>query len=563
VATTSSSNDGLTFAAHRGEGAALLAFDVEQSLDENLAGFAVRYRSPEGKEFTINNRLTFADPVTADTSPDERRAIVTPTDKAPLQSFHWVHRPRRVPPGKFLYTATAMLFAGGSEDQLEAGPETSLEIDLKEDAHANFELGFTRGELSSQAYAELFDNAPLYPDPQTFDFPSDKYVDQWRWLGFQARELVYRVIEEAVNDSGSRLDVLAFDLDEPDLIRQLERLGSRVRTFLDDSGSHVHHADSPDPPEVGAKEALLHSAGADNVKTGHFGSLAHDKIFILTRGNGTQKVLSGSANFSVRGLCAQSNSVFVFEGGAPAELYSSVFEAAWEDPSHFRSDDLAKEWFELSGQGLPEAAVSFAPHSDPGISLDRVAEAIDGAENSLLFAIMDIGGASGPVMERIEKLRDRKDLYAFGTTQRLTGELKATTPTDPDSPFIPFDYLRSKAPEPFRAEYSGGSGITIHHKFVVCDFNGKRPLAYAGSSNLAKGGESDNGDNLVEFSDPMVVSSYAVEAIKLIDHYRFRAVQHRATESEPLRLKTRSEKWATDYFDPDSPRCLERELFVR
>jgi phosphatidylserine/phosphatidylglycerophosphate/cardiolipin synthase-like enzyme len=274
-------------------------------------------------------------------------------------------------------------------------------------------------------------------------------------------------------------------------------------------------------------------------------------------------VLSGSANFSVRGLCAQSNSVFVFEGGAPAELYSSVFEAAWEDPSHFRSDDLAKEWFELSGQGLPEAAVSFAPHSDPGISLDRVAEAIDGAENSLLFAIMDIGGASGPVMERIEKLRDRKDLYAFGTTQRLTGELKATTPTDPDSPFIPFDYLRSKAPEPFRAEYSGGSGITIHHKFVVCDFNGKRPLAYAGSSNLAKGGESDNGDNLVEFSDPMVVSSYAVEAIKLIDHYRFRAVQHRATESEPLRLKTRSEKWATDYFDPDSPRCLERELFVR
>jgi hypothetical protein len=60
-----------------------------------------------------------------------------------------------------------------------------------------------------------------------------------------------------------------------------------------------------------------------------------------------------------------------------------------------------------------------------------------------------------------------------------------------------------------------------------------------------------------------VVSSYAVEAIKLIDHYRFRAVQHRATESEPLRLKTRSDNWAADYFDPDSPRCLERELFVR
>jgi hypothetical protein len=476
VGTVSSSSDGLTFAAHRGEGAALLAFDVEEPLHENLAGFAVRYRSPEGREFTINNRLTFSEPVTAETTPAERRAIVTPTDKAPLQKFHWVHFPRRVPPGKFGYTATAVMFASGSEDQLEPGPETNLEIDLKEDAHADFELGFTRGELSSQAYAELFDNARLYPDPQTFDFPSEEYVDEWRWLGFQARELVYRVLQEALEDSGARLDVFAFDLDEPDLIRELQRLGSRLRIFLDDSDSHVHHSGHSDPPEVGAREALLKSAGSENVRTGHFGSLAHDKIFILTRGDGTRKVLSGSANFSVRGLYAQSNSVFVFEGDGPGELYSSVFDAAWADASHFGSSDLAKKWFELPGKGLPDAAVSFAPHNDPGVSLDRVAEAIDEAKSSVLFAIMDIGRATGPVVERIAKLRDRGDLYAFGTTQNLSGDLKATTPTDPDSPFIPFDYLRSKVPEPFQAEYSGGGGITIHHKFVVCDFNEEKPL---------------------------------------------------------------------------------------
>jgi hypothetical protein len=47
------------------------------------------------------------------------------------------------------------------------------------------------------------------------------------------------------------------------------------------------------------------------------------------------------------------------------------------------------------------------------------------------------------------------------------------------------------------------------------------------------GGESKNGDNLVEFTDPTIVSAYGVEAIKLIDHYRFRAVQRRATTQEP------------------------------
>jgi hypothetical protein len=563
MASVVSKEDGLTFAAHRGEGATLLAFDIEDSLQKDLAGFAVRYLSPEGKEFTINNRLTFTEPVTAETTPAERHEIITPTDQAPLQKFHWVHFPRRVPPGKFLYTATAMMFSGGSEDKVEPGPQTSLEIDLKEDAFPNFEVAFTRGEASSQAYTDLFHNAPLYPDPQTFDFASDPYIDQWRWLGFRARELVFEVLKEAIKDKGARVDVFAFDLDEPDLIQDLQSLGSRLRIFLDNSKTHVHHPGKEDPPEVGAGEALVKSAGAQNVKVGHFGALAHDKIFILTRGDGTRKVLSGSANFSVRGLCAQSNSVFVFEGDGPAERYSAVFDAVWANPKGFGSSPLAKEWFSLSGSGLPDATVSFAPHGDPGLSLDRVAEAIKEAESSVLFAIMDIGNASGPVMKRIEELPGRKGLYAFGTTQTLSGDLKATTPTDPNSPFIPFDYLRKNAPPPFKAEYSGGGGMTIHHKFVVCDFNGKNPVAFAGSSNLAEGGESKNGDNLVEFKDPAIASSYAVEAIKLIDHYRFRAVQHKATKSDPLRLKKRSENWAAEYFDSGSPRHTERKLFVR
>ncbi len=271
-------------------------------------------------------------------------------------------------------------------------------------------------------------------------------MDQWRWLGFQTRELVYGILDEATKDPDAKLDVLAFDFDEPDLIRALQRLGSRLRLFLDDSRSHVAHDDEDDPPEVEAKQAIVESAGGANVKTGHFSALAHDKIIILTRGDGIRKVLSGSANFSVRGLYAQSNSVFVFDGEDVGALYARMFEAVWTEASGFRSADLAKEWFDLSGDGLPAAAVSFAPHSDSAVSLDRVAASIDGAESSVLFAIMNIGTASGPVMDKIEHIRDRKDLYAYGTTQALNGDLKATTPTDPDSPFIPWSYLRNRVP---------------------------------------------------------------------------------------------------------------------
>ena len=96
---------------------------------------------------------------------------------------------------------------------------------------------------------------------------------------------------------------------------------------------------------------------------------------------------------------------------------------------------------------------------------------------------------------------------------------------------------------------------------MVVDFNGKNPKVYAGSSNLAKA-ESSNGDNLVEFADRDVATKFAVEAIRLIDHYRFRSVQTKATQEKPLRLKRRGEDWASEFFDPASPRSLERTVFV-
>ena len=44
-------------------------------------------------------------------------------------------------------------------------------------------------------------------------------------------------------------------------------------------------------------------------------------MLIQKRGDTALKVLSGSANFSVRGLYVQSNNVFVFDDPATAALY--------------------------------------------------------------------------------------------------------------------------------------------------------------------------------------------------------------------------------------------------
>ncbi|HST55874.1 MAG TPA: phospholipase D-like domain-containing protein [Solirubrobacteraceae bacterium] len=559
-----SSQGGLTLKAYGGDGAVLLAFDVDDSLRADLAGFAVEYSAPGSPPRWIANRLTFNKPIVAATTPEERRAIWTPTSQAPLQKFHWVHFPSEVLAGNFTYTATAMLFKTGSETELQSGPQTSVQLDLAATHHKRFRLGFTRGYLSSQAYADRFNNAPIVPSPETIDFDTQPFEAQYEWLGFDARKLIFELLDETLADPGLSLDVLAYDLDEPDVIRRLQQLGSRVRVFLDDSDSHTKpNAHGELPLEADAKRLLSGSAGAANVKTGHFQRFAHNKVLIQRRGDTALKVLAGSANFSVRGLYVQSNNVFLFDDPGTAELYEQAFEQAWAHPlGEFDQSPIAAKWFERSGEGLPDFAVSFSPHTDESVSLARVADAIAQAQSSVLFAVMEIGNSSGPVVKQISELPTRSGLYAFGTTQKLDGALKVTTPADPNSPFIPFSYLSKQTPAPFRAEVAGGAGIVIHDKFVVCDFNGAHPVVFAGSSNLAGGGERENGDNLVAFSDRDVATAYAIEAIQMIDHYRFRAVQSKATQQTPLRLKQRSEDWTHDYFDPASPRQHERLLFV-
>jgi PLD-like domain len=564
AARAAKSSDGeLRFSVLRGDGSALLAFDIDESLAADLAGFAVECAPPGGEPYAVLNRLNFETPITTDTTPAER--VWTPTTEAPIQKFHWIHYPKEVPAGTFTYTATAMLFKAGSETELEAGPSAGVSLELRDSGYGDFKLGFTRGYLSSQAYAERFDNAPIEPSSPTIDFDTAPYAEAWRWLGAHARKLIFALIEETVADTELSLDVFAYDFDEPDVITALAALGPRLRLYLDNSASHVAGKKPPPPREVEALARITASAGAENVEVGHFSRYAHDKVLIQKRAGKPVKVLAGSANFSVRGLYVQSNNVFVFEDQSVAGLYEQAFAQAWEDAKGFSKSPIAEAWYPPepeATQTLPKFQVSFAPHADPEVSLAPVAAAIEAAHGSVLFAIMEIGTGTGPVLEAVRALPERTDIYAFGTTQRLDGSLKVTSTGKTDSVFIPFSYLHDKVPAPFKAEISGGAGQVIHHKFVVVDFNGAEPVLFAGSSNLAAGGEHENGDNLLAFNDPAIAATYAVEAIRLVDHYRFREAMSEASADAPLQLATRGDNWTAAFFEAGTPKYRERMLFA-
>jgi hypothetical protein len=550
----------LTFVVHRGDRAVLMAMDLPADKVERLAGFALYRKAPGGKRQSIGNRLNFATPITAATKPEDRRWHRS--DKAPFQKFRWVDVPSDFKNGDYEYTATAMYFDAAGN--LQPGDSASVTLDISKRPAPNLVVGFTRGYMSSQAYVDDFDNAPITPKRKSIDFDTTPFEPQYKWLGFHGRELIKSFLDDCAADPTITVDAFAYDLNDPDTIRGLAALGKRLRVFLDNANLHIDHAPPKSPVhalETDAAAAIAAANGA--VKRGKFRRFAHSKVFIARRNGAAFRVLTGSTNFSIRGLFVQANNVLVFDSPAVAQMFEDAFEQAWTKPSAFDKAPIAKDWFELPADGLPPGAIAFSPHVSGDVSLKRVADSITAAGSSLLFSVMGLGGG-GDVLKQLRDGIDKPGMFSYGVTQAKTN-MKLYKPGTSTPITVPYAFLKKKVPFPFRAEISGGAGQVIHDKFVVVDFNGPDPKVYTGSSNLASGGEKDNGDNLIELRGPEVASLYMVDAVRQIDHFHFRAAMMSATNNDPLVLKgpDKWHEWVDPYYDPNDLKFLDRQLFAR
>jgi phosphatidylserine/phosphatidylglycerophosphate/cardiolipin synthase-like enzyme len=546
---------GLTVKAYRGDGSAMLAFDLDEKHCENLAGFAIKRTAPDKSSCYLPNHLSFTNAVTSETHVEDLSG--EPSNEAPFQKFHWIDVVEDVQEGNYHYDVTAMYFDKGAK--LKSGPSVSVTVELQPTRFGNFEYGFTRGYLSSQAYANLFKNAQIRPAKKTIDYPTKTYEKQYEWLGFHARKLVFDFLSECLKDKSITVDLFAYDLDEPDFVRGLQKLGKRLRAFLDNAPLHT----KPGALEIQAHKLLVKSAGAANVKQGHFHRFAHNKVMIMKKNGKPIKVLTGSANFSVRGLYVQANNILVFEDAQTAELYEEAFQQSFDDEAKFATSAIAEGWHDVEDPGLPRFSVCFSPHHKAEVSLQKVADAIKSAKSSVIFAVMELAGG-GPVMDELKTEYKEKNIFSYGMSQTMGG-VKVYKPGHANSILVPFSFLKNKVPPPFHDEYSGGSGIVIHDKFVVVDFNGTNPVVFTGSSNLASGGEMANGDNLIAIYDESVATAYAIEAIRLINHYHFRATMQDASDTKPMVLQSNDEKdkWWEPYYDQKNILFDERVTFSR
>ena len=120
------SQQGLTVKAYRGDGSCLIAFNLDDHLVADLAGFAIQRTSPDGKSEVLLNRLSFKSKYTSATTATERKW--TPTTKAPFQKFWWVDFPPSNRAGEYRYQVTAMRF--GTVTKLIADQQSEVALQL-------------------------------------------------------------------------------------------------------------------------------------------------------------------------------------------------------------------------------------------------------------------------------------------------------------------------------------------------------------------------------------------------------------------------------------------------
>jgi phospholipase D-like protein len=555
-----------TLKLHRGEGMVLLAMNWRKGRPpDDFVGFAIEYREPgASKLFPLTNRINF---LNADGTVNKEPQ---PTSTSPIQKFRWVHFPFRTEKlGGYTYRVTPVFMdAAGT---LTTGQAQEAVVDLRRETYPDkLNVTFTRGFVLSQAFADHYAEfgalstlIPAKADDGLKFTPTHKKADEaLRWMGFEAREAILSVLDEALADPQAQVRVVAYELNEPRIVEKLEQLGPRLKAIIDDSDKHKSSKSAESQAAV-----RLGKSSPGNVKRQHMGALQHNKTIVVD-GPKARAAVCGSTNLSWRGFFVQNNNAVILRTKAAVKHFSDAFESYWANVD----DDVAAFGLTASAASSPLSvpeivgAVGFSPYASKNAQLGLIAADLNtNATSSVLYSLAFLDQTTGPFRKAIEKVTKDPAIFVYGIADKDVGGLDVRLPNGNLAAVSP-SALAENVPEPFKSEPKGGSGVRMHHKFVVIDFDKPTARVYLGSYNFSDAADSQNGENLLLFRNRRIAVAYAVEALRIFDHYHFRARQSQPGARKQLVLRRPPSGpgelpwWDEYYTDPQKVR--DRELFA-
>jgi len=321
-----------------------------------------------------------------------------------------------------------------------------------------------------------------------------------------------------------------YELNDPELEARLTAMKGNAHVVLANGAFS-----SKKPDENADARAALKKAGVDlhdrMVGSGHF---AHNKFAVICDANGkAQKVLTGSTNWSVTGLCTQANNGLIINDASVADCFlqqwNRLKEAGNGFPADLKSANSEIKQFTVDGV---KVTPWFAPTTN-GQDLDYARKLIANAKTGILFLFFNPGTyTEDPTKETLLQdvlARQKDNLYIRGVVNQqiknlvtLVGDPTQTGKPVPHAAMVPANI--KKAFHNWEDELLGASMVMVHSKCIVLDPFGDYPVLMTGSHNLGFKASHANDDNLVILEGPEAAPlavAYAVNIIAIYQNYRW------------------------------------------
>jgi hypothetical protein len=504
--TTFATRGGFSSRVYAGDNCNLLAWDLDPGQAKGLAGFRIVRTLQSGASVVLPNQLRFR---------SEAASPENATDRHPIRSFHWVDD---LPAGTASSAATYGISPMyGSPGKLKAGFEIELKIDPPPTGVMPIDAAFTR--------SIVFES----------DLGKSRVVDISREsggnlasYGGNAKRAIFDLIAASASDTTCTLDVLAFELSDPDLLKSLSQMGQRLRVVLFDP---IKKRWEPMRQTMLEATSTLKRAGA-SVSASATAMLAYDKTIIQRRGKKPVAVLTGSVGFTRAGLHGQQNYTITIRNEQVAAHYQQYFDEIWQSVSARPAIGAS-----VRADGFPEMELSLGHATDktlrPAAILEREAAR---ARQSAFFVL------------------NNRNVTPLELPFKRGGLSRGIVLEDVDTSFLFVNGYRELVKQPYLFRHRDGrQNVPAQHgRFLVTDFNQPNATVIAGSTTF---GSIASRENVVVIRDQRIATIFAVEV------HRLHQILWLYKQRKPASLDT-NPNWWTPAFKRGSFFDVQRRLLL-
>jgi hypothetical protein len=516
--------------------------------------------------------------------------------KFPVQRFMWWDY--GVQPGNIVQYSVVPV-CGSDKDHLalsdaNASAETPpMTITGQASAHvsAYFNKGIVSSQWVSRALAAVGANAKLA------DLIAKPGAPLRNALSGLLRPQLLELLDD-VKKNGGEIYAALYELNDPELIPALKALGKECHLILANGAFKPPTNDENKAVRADLRNIVdLHDR---LVPQGHF---AHNKFVVVCDGAGKpQRVLSGSTNWTMTGLCTQANNGLIVDDPNLATFFLNewnLLKAAGNAyPASLAQANGKLNTFNVDGGAITQW---FAP-TDKGEDLDYARKLINGAEQGILFLFFNPGAfepedkpEQWTLLQNILARHQpgspnyNPGLYIHGVvnqeiaglTTEGTGKPNKHAALDPTNA-SPVKLFADGKTSPTSVSYESmvpsaikdafhdwqtevmNQGVHVHSKVVVIDPFGKKPVVITGSHNLGYKASTKNDDNMVivEGNAPLA-AAYAINIIAIYQAYRWNTyVTAHVKDPQVWHGLVDDPKWQDSYLAASSKDLAEIKFWL-